>query len=89
VLGGRCRAPVCSDDPREVPDALGAVGCDRLPELCAECDDQVHAARRHVGRAQAPEGRDRVRGRHARPQVEFEEVVGMGALGEDAELGEG
>jgi hypothetical protein len=35
------------------------------------------------------EGRDRVRGRHARPQVEFEEVVGMGALGEDAELGEG
>jgi hypothetical protein len=67
----------------------GHARSDGAPQLGAEREDEVHAARGHVGRAELAKCGQRLIRRDSRLQVELEEPVGVRPLGEDPELRQG
>ena len=59
---------------------------DFAPGVGPERDDEIHTARRHIGRPEPPERGQRLRRTHAGRQIELEEMVSVGSLREDPEL---
>ena len=87
MLGRRRAAAVRPLDRAELGVRSGRrVRGHLAPRVGPERDHEVHASRRDVGGPQAPERGDRLRGAHARAQIELQEVMGVRSLGEDPEL---